>query len=154
MKIYKLPQLAEMSPEGSFFLGPEEIHSGAVYLLYGRLRPKESSKKFTPREGHEEIVCVIKGNLKIKCGKSSFSVGTGEAFHCKEAQTLLVDNLDDEEAIFIAAGGTSSKVPEALKPQEEQKPQEEKAAEPVKEAEDDFEITSDDPEEEFEGKID
>ncbi|MBI1912560.1 MAG: hypothetical protein HYS21_11240 [Deltaproteobacteria bacterium] len=153
MKIYKLPQLAEMSPEGSFFLGPEELHSGAVYLLYGRLRPKESSKKFTPREGHEEIVCVIKGNLKIKCGKSSFSVGTGEAFHCKEAQTFLVDNLDDEEAIFIAAGGPS-KIPEAVKPQEEQKPQEEKAAEPVKEADDDFEITSDDSEEEFEGKID
>ncbi|MBI5491690.1 MAG: hypothetical protein HY893_02030 [Deltaproteobacteria bacterium] len=114
MKIYKLPQLAELSPENEYRLGKEELATSSVYLLYGRLRPKESSKKLTVAEGSDEIICVVKGNIKVRCGKTVFSVGPGEAFHSKAAQSFLLDNLGDEEAVYIAAGGSAAKAEEVV----------------------------------------
>lgn len=108
MKIYKLPQLAELCPENEYRLGKEDLSTSSVYLLYGRLRPKEASRKITTAQGSEEIICVVKGRINVRCGKTAFSVGAGEAFHSKEAQTFLFDNAGDEEAIYIAAGGDSS----------------------------------------------
>ncbi len=108
MKIYKLPQLAELSPENEYRLGKEELPTSSVYLLYGRLRPKESSKKLTVAEGNEEIICVVKGKIKVRCGKTVFSVEPGEAFHSRAAQSFLLDNLGDEEAVYIAAGGSAA----------------------------------------------
>lgn len=105
MKIYKLPQLAELSPDSEYRLGKEDLGASSVYLLYGRLRPKESSKKLTLAEGGDEIICVVKGKIKVRCGKTVFTVGPGEAFHSKAAQSFLLDNIGDEEAVYIAAGG-------------------------------------------------
>ena len=103
MKIYKLPVLAESSSEGVYFLGPEDIKSQAVYLLYGRLRPKETGRAATPKDGCEEIVYLVKGSMRVRCGKSSFSVSAGEAFHY--GGTYYLDNPGEEEAVYIAAGG-------------------------------------------------
>lgn len=108
MKIYKLPKLAELQPDGAYRLGSEDIDTDAVYLVYGRLRPKETSKKITTAEGREEIICVFKGNIKVGAGKASFTVNSGEAFHSTGGQTFLLDNLDDEESIFIAAGARAA----------------------------------------------
>ena len=104
MKIYKLPKLAELQPDGAYRLGCEDTGASAVYLVYGRLRPKEASKKITTAGGCEEIICVFKGNIKVRTGKASFTVNSGEAFNSTGGQTFLLDNLDDEESIFIAAG--------------------------------------------------
>lgn len=105
MKIYRLPQLAESTPEGTYCLGFEDLNTCSVYMLYGRLRPNETAHKVVPAEGTEEIICVIKGSLKVKTGRSTFSVLAGEAFHLKESETVILDNTGDEEAVFIAAGG-------------------------------------------------
>lgn len=105
MKIYRLPQLAESTPEGTYCLGFEDLNTRSVYMLYGRLRPNESARKVIPAEGTEEIICVIKGSLKVKSARASFSVLAGEAFHLKESETFILDNTGDEEAVFIAAGG-------------------------------------------------
>ncbi|MBI5826398.1 MAG: hypothetical protein HZB22_01500 [Deltaproteobacteria bacterium] len=109
MKIYKLPKLAELQPDGAYRVGSvDAAGAGAVYLVYGRLRPKEASKKITTSEGCEEIFCVVKGNMKVRCGKAAFTVNSGEAFRSAAGQTFLLDNLDDEESIYIAAGGPSA----------------------------------------------
>lgn len=108
MKIYKLPKLAELQPDGAYRVGSEDAGASAVYLVYGRLRPREASKKITTAEGCEEIICVVKGNVKVRCGKAAFTVNSGEAFRSPAGQTFLLDNLDDEESIFIAAGGPST----------------------------------------------
>lgn len=146
MKIYKLPQLADQNPDGEFTLGPDELSTNAVYLLYGRLLPK-GSKKIAPKEGHEDIVFVLKGLVKVRCGKSTFGVGAGEAFHSSGEITL--DNAGAEEAAYIIAGGRSSGVPGTAKKEpsrEDVKPEEQAAA---KEDEDGgFEITRDDSPEE------
>lgn len=109
MKIYKLPKLAELQPDGAYRVGSEDAgDAGAVYLVYGRLRPREASKKITTAEGCEEIIYVVKGNMKVRTGKAAFAVNSGEAFRSPAGQTFLLDNLDDEESIFIAAGGPSA----------------------------------------------
>lgn len=152
MKIYKLPQLSD-NPENEYCLGPEELGS-SVYLTYGRLRPKETAKKVSPAEGGEEIICVLKGSIRVKSGKTSFSVTAGEAFHSKEAQAFLFDNLTDEEAIYIAAGGASFRSKALAKPEPQAVKAETHIVEPkMAMEEDEFEITSDDsPDEEDKGE--
>ena len=103
MKIYKLPQLADMDPGGEYCLSSEDIKSNAVYLYYGRLRPGEKSRRLTAQEGHEEIIYIIKGTLRAKHGKTVFQASAGEAFHC--AAEMLIDNPNEDEVIYLAAGG-------------------------------------------------
>lgn len=143
MKIYKLPQLAELSPNNEYSLGPGEL-GGSVYLTYGRLRPNETSKRLSPGEGREEIICILKGSIRIKSGKTSFTVGAGEAFHSKDAQVFLLDNLGDEEAVYIAAGGVSptALTPDADKPEAKTEEAETTAAAKVDDEE--YDITMDD----------
>jgi uncharacterized cupin superfamily protein len=113
MKIYKLPQLAEMSPDGEYCLNSEDIKSDAVYLYYGRLRPGEKKRRLTAREGHEEIVYIIKGAITAKHGKTVFQAGAGEAFHC--TGEVFIDNPNDDEAIYLAAGGRAKEATKAPK---------------------------------------
>jgi hypothetical protein len=103
MKIYKLPQLAEMSPDGEYCLNGEDIQSDAVYLYYGRLGAGEKAKRLADREGCEEIIYVIKGAITARHGKTVFQAGTGEAFHC--TGEVLIDNPNPDEAIYLATGG-------------------------------------------------
>jgi hypothetical protein len=110
MKIYKLPQLAEMSPEGDYCLGVKDLESDAVYLYYGRLRPGEKGRTLKAAEGYEEIVYIIKGGLTVRRGRTNFQASAGEAFHCIDE--VLIDNPNDDETIYIAAGGRGG---EALK---------------------------------------
>lgn len=141
MKIYKLPQLAELNPNNEYSLGPGEL-GGSVYLTYGRLRPKETSKRLSPGEGREEIICILKGSIRIKSGKTSFTVGAGEAFHSKEAQVFLLDNLGDEEAVYISAGSAS---PRATADEEKPECKTEEAETAAVETEgEEYEITMDD----------
>jgi redox-sensitive bicupin YhaK (pirin superfamily) len=105
MKIYRLPQLIEGSPDSQYRLDFEDLQTHAVYLLYGRLRPGETGRRLCPPEGHEEIICVVKGHLMVKRGSYKSLVGEGEAFHLNSDDTLVVDNPKDAETIYIAAGG-------------------------------------------------
>lgn len=105
MKIFKLPKLAESAADGSFCLGSHELDSNAVYMLYSRLRPGDAPRKVTHADGSEEIIFVVKGNIRVKCGKMDFLVGPGEAFHSKECAPFQLENIGSDDAVFIAAGG-------------------------------------------------
>jgi len=108
MKIFKLPKLADSASDGSFRLGTEELGSDAVYMLYTRLRPGEGPKKFVPADGAEEIIFVMKGNLRVKSSKTDFLVGPGEAFHSKGATSFQMENIGSDDAVFISAGGRAA----------------------------------------------
>ena len=103
MKIYRMPQLAESSPGGACILGPSELNSNAVYLVYGRLLPKETGRAITPKEGFEEVLYLAKGSVTARQGKKSFPVSAGEAFLVKDSVSL--DNNGADEAVYITAGG-------------------------------------------------
>ncbi|MBI5642950.1 MAG: hypothetical protein HY954_05690 [Deltaproteobacteria bacterium] len=146
MKIYKLPQLAELNPNNEYCLGPDIDSS--IYLVYGRLRPNEPSRKIAPAQGKDEIVCVIKGSIRVRCGKSTFSVGPGEAFHSKDAQVFTIENPGDEEVVYIAAGsapiGQDQAAPSKCDAEKTAIKPEETPEESKEEDDDEFEITSDD----------
>lgn len=129
MKIFKLPKLAESAQDGSFFLGQREIATDAVYMLYARMRHGDPPRKVVPPQGAEEIILVLKGNIRARCGKMDFVVGPGEAFHPKGCESFQLENIGSDEAVFIAAGGKGVRpaaeaakemvVEEAPEPQEE-----------------------------------
>lgn len=140
MKIYRLTQLTEASPDDQYCLGFEDLKTNAVYLRYGRLRPGEKERRLSARAGHEEIVCVVKGKLLVKGGKFEYQVGEGEAFHLKGEDSLTIENPSDAEAVYVAAGGRGERggkafeearlnEPEAIRKEtpEEDRPPEEKS---------------------------
>lgn len=143
MKIFKLPKLADSASDGSFCLGTEELGSDAVYMLYTRLRPGEGPKKFVTAYGAEEIIFVMKGNLRVKSSKTDFLVGPGEAFHSKGAASLQMENVGSDDAVFISAGGRAAA--KAARPAEKAAKEtvvKEEVAE--EEAQDEFIITRED----------
>ncbi|MBI5468208.1 MAG: hypothetical protein HY891_03660 [Deltaproteobacteria bacterium] len=147
MKIYKLPQLADSSPSSEYRLGPENSSAGSVYMVYGRIRPGTAARKVVCAAGHEEIICVVKGALSVRKGKSSFSVTAGEAFHAGEGETLYLETVGNDEAVYMAAGSLNAA---AARPA----PAEKRPAAPEPESivqapdaeddEDEFEITTED----------
>lgn len=145
MKIFKLPKLADSASDGSFCLGTEDLGSDAVYMLYTKVRPGEGPKKITPPPGAEEIIFVMKGNLRVKCSKMDFLVGPGEAFHSKGAASFQMENIGSDDAVFISAGGRAGA--KAAKPAEKAPAEaaaEEKEEEAKEEAQDEFIITKED----------
>lgn len=145
MKIFKLPKLAESTADGSFCLGKGELGSDAVYMLYTRLRHGEEPKKVTPAAGAEEILFVIKGNIRVRCAKTDFFVGPGEAFHSKEGASFHIENIGSDDAIFISAGGRGGT--KAAKPVETPSApvvEEKETEEEKKEEEQEFFITRED----------
>lgn len=149
MKIFKLPQLAEAAPNGEYCLCTEKASTGSVYILYGRLRPGEGSHKMTLPAGHEEIICVVKGEMAVNCDRKRFTVSAGEAFNPGECRTLELDNTGDGEAIYISARGCPARVMETQKTATEKKTAEagtsedEKTARTPEKEDDGFVITND-----------
>jgi len=149
MKIYKLPTLAEASTNGEYLLGHEEAETSSVYVLYGRLRPGQRGHKVALNEGHEEIICVVKGTMTVSCGKKSFSVSAGEAFNPGAGGEVTMDNTGEGEAIFISARSRACAPAEkAAQPRRGAAPAPPSAPEPrqgrqAAPAESEFEITND-----------
>jgi len=108
MKIYKLPQLADSNPTTEYRLGPENSCAGSVYMVYGRIRPAEPARKISCASGDEELVCLVKGTVSVRKGKSSFTVSAGEAFHAGAGETLYLETVGDEDAVYLAAGSLSA----------------------------------------------
>jgi len=152
MKIYKLPTLADASPNGEYRLGTEEAETGSLYLVYGRLRPGQLGHKLLISDGEEEIICVVKGTMTVKCGKKSFTVGAGEAFNPGAGAEVALDNSGDCEAIFIAARSAGcapaqkaapAKEAPAPIPSHEPREQNDAGERSIGAQESDFEITND-----------
>ncbi|MBI5887726.1 MAG: hypothetical protein HZB82_03330 [Deltaproteobacteria bacterium] len=145
MKIYKLPYLADGSSDGSYLLDRKELKTDSAYLRYARLRPFESDRNICPRDGCEEIIFVVKGSLMVKQAKSAFTVAEGEAFLSNGK--LLVDNPNEEEAVYIAAGGCLQSAGRSAAPEAEPcvKPAETIPKPPMQGKDpEEFEITKDD----------
>ncbi len=159
MKIFKLPQLADLSDNGEYMLGRHDLGSSSAYMLYGRLRPKEAAKKVSTEIGNEEIIFMLKGSMRVRSGKSTFTVSAGEAFFSKEAQQFYLDNPEEEEAIYITAGakadeaGIAARAPKPDVAADDLIQDDIREPESLKEeaSDEDFEITRDEDEETTEG---
>lgn len=105
MKIYNLPRLCEPSGNGVYRLGPDELKTGAVELLYARLGPKETGRAHSTPTGKAEIICVIKGAMRVERAGSAFTVSAGEAFFSCAGSAFTVSNPSESEAAYISAAG-------------------------------------------------
>jgi len=103
MKIFKLPQLAELSGLSEYVLSAEG--ADAAVLRWGRLLPKETGRKVSSAGTGPDIVYIVKGVLSVKCAKSALPVSAGEAFFINGNTGMEFDNAGDADAVYIVACG-------------------------------------------------
>ncbi len=112
MKIYKLPDLSKTNNGKEYCLGCEDLNTHAVYVVYGRLSPNETSREVEPLKTHEAILYLIKGEISVTGNGTDFTISSGEAFHIKEGESVELKNLSDRESIYLMAGGNTRDEPQ------------------------------------------
>ncbi|MFX0141576.1 MAG: cupin domain-containing protein [Candidatus Hodarchaeota archaeon] len=75
-----------------------------VYLGYGYLEPHEN-RGFGPGEGHEEIVMVLNGKIKLKYPENEIILKDGDVYFLEEGLKIEIENLTDEQVSYVIAGG-------------------------------------------------
>lgn len=105
MKIFRLPELADLNPDGDILLGPTELGSEAVSLLYGRIPPGSSPRRVSAGTGRDAVLFVVSGKLRVAIGTHSFTVGAGEAFGIDGSAEACIENPSDREAAYMLAAG-------------------------------------------------
>jgi uncharacterized cupin superfamily protein len=100
---YNLRRLAE--EKGEYVLGLKDLGTHAVYAIYGLLRPGEKDRKAHPGEGHEEILCAIKGEITVVKEGRRFRLKEGHAFHLKSDDVYYLENDGSETCHYFLAGG-------------------------------------------------
>lgn len=106
MDVYDVADLA-VRAGGEYVLGSRELRTHACYLVYGILRPGEKCRKLLPGKGHEEIVCIVRGNVLMRGTDGAFSMGPGQVFHLRGEETFTADNEGKEDAVYVISGGHS-----------------------------------------------
>ncbi len=106
MKILKIPNILNQNDE--FIIGFELTGSHACYMIYGVMKAKEKQRLIKPGRGHEEIVLILKGKVKVT-GDWEGILNEGEAFHIVEEESCYFENIADAETVYIIAGGHSEK---------------------------------------------
>ena len=104
MKVFDVT--GNVSGSGEYILGSAETGSHACYLIYGVLKAGEKGRELKPGHGHEEIVLVLAGELKI-AGQYNGTLKQGQAIHLKGEESCLVENTAPAEAVYVISGGHS-----------------------------------------------
>ncbi|MBI5641014.1 MAG: hypothetical protein HZA17_11370 [Nitrospirae bacterium] len=104
MKIYNVSEAA-INNEGEFVLGSAELKTQACYLVYGFLTEGEKGRELKPGKGHEEIICIARGEVILRRGDEETRVRQGEAFYMKGEETYLMYNRAVGETLYVIAGG-------------------------------------------------
>ncbi|MGQ4873915.1 MAG: cupin domain-containing protein [Promethearchaeia archaeon] len=76
-----------------------------VYLGEGFLESNESGRKISPGRGHEEIIYVREGKIKIKLDGKEEILESGELLYIPERKTAILTNLSEKRSYFLIAGG-------------------------------------------------
>ncbi|MCX8033713.1 MAG: hypothetical protein N3A00_00155 [Thermodesulfovibrio sp.] len=108
MKILELKEKLKEITSGEFIIGSELTNSHACYMIYGVLRPAEKQRLIKPGKGHEEIVLILQGEVKVT-GIWEGILKEGEAFHIVEEESVFFENLSPSDTIYLIAGGHSEK---------------------------------------------
>lgn len=107
MTIYDLQVLAH-EQQGEYVLGAEDLGTHACYLIFGYLGPGEKGRLLKPGKGHEEIVCLVRGEVSLRNGSRIYALRQGQAFHFIGESSYVMDNHGDENAVYVIAGGHSA----------------------------------------------
>jgi len=92
---------------GETVLGVAELGTHAVYLIFGYLEPGQGGRVLKPGQGHEEIICVVAGEVTVSGPEGEKRLRSGEAFYLVGEESYLLANPGGETAVYVAAGGHS-----------------------------------------------
>ncbi len=104
MKVFNVSKKVKGS--GEYILGYEDTGSHACYMIYGVMSPGEKGRELKPGKGHEELILAVKGSFRVS-GAYSGILNEGEAIHLKGDEQCFLENVTEDKAIYIAAGGHS-----------------------------------------------
>ena len=90
---------------GEYVLGRKDLHSDACYLVYGRLKARETDRIIRPGAGYEEILCAVVGTLVMSSDEGEVILAEHHAVHLHEDDSIRLSNPSDQTAIYIIAGG-------------------------------------------------
>lgn len=93
---------------GETVLGLAELGTHACYLIFGYLEPGQGGRVLKPGEGHEEIICVMAGEVVLSGPEGQQTLRAGEAVYLVGEETYHLANPGPERAVYVAAGGHSS----------------------------------------------
>ncbi|MFX1237154.1 MAG: hypothetical protein ACFFAS_06445 [Promethearchaeota archaeon] len=103
---FNIKEKCDSSGKKEFFYGAKinkKIQDVFLGLCY--LEPKEENRKVGPGKGHEELLYLINGKIKIKSKKTNNDLSEGEVFFIPNGQNVLITNLIDKRSYFVIAGG-------------------------------------------------
>jgi len=103
MKILKTINQIKSLKSGEYIIGADLTGSHACYMIYGVIKPDDKPRLINPGKGHEEIILIIKGKAKI----GEVILDEGESFHIVEEESCLLENISNDNLIYIIAGGHS-----------------------------------------------
>ena len=76
-----------------------------VYLGSCFLEPGESKRKVGPGKGHEEILFLTEGKIKISVNDDNVVLTAGEVYFIPNGLKAILENLTEKRCYFIIAGG-------------------------------------------------
>jgi hypothetical protein len=91
---------------GEHVLGARETGSHACYLIHGVLKPGEKGRELSPGKGHEELILVIAGDLRLS-GHYTGMLKQGQAIHLQGAESCNAENPGAINVIYVISGGHS-----------------------------------------------
>ena len=103
---FKLLEKCLASKKAEFYYGAKiNKQIKDVYFGIGFLEPKEVKRKVGPGRGHEEILYLQEGRIKVSIENDSFILEEGELLHIPDKSKALLTNLVDKKSHFMIAGG-------------------------------------------------
>jgi redox-sensitive bicupin YhaK (pirin superfamily) len=70
------------------------------------MRGREKNRRLKPGKGHEEMILAIQGNFQFS-GQAEGTLKQGQAVHLSGEETLFLENLTEQPAVYLLAGGHS-----------------------------------------------
>ena len=102
--------ITKVAGSGESVLGSRETGSHACYLIYGVLKPGEKGRELKPGKGHEELILVITGDLRLS-GHHTGMLKQGQAIHLQGAESCFAENPGSINAVYVISGGHSGSGP-------------------------------------------
>ena len=103
---FNLKEKCETSKKKEFYYGAKINKSiKDAYLGICFLEANEKKRKIGPGKGHEEILYVNNGKIKLIMNGTEILMNEGDAYHIPDGEKIIVDNLTGNRCYLMIAGG-------------------------------------------------
>ena len=112
MKIFEVAKRADQEG-GEFVLGSADTGTHACYMIYGTIAPHAEGRLIKPGAGHEELLMVTAGELKLSgpgiapgiAPVSELTLPEGSAVLLQGDMECFLRNDTQSPAAYVCSGG-------------------------------------------------